>query len=135
MLFFSGLQISMFVDHKTSNCSWGRPTGKTMSPCHHVMGMGQSTGKIMSPQIIQVKVFLCLLMERIPDFLTIFFPGCGPSEEHPVTCDRSLQEDRLRLPNASRHHPCSSRIRCRNIFKVLIFVCFVLSGENLRTAL
>ena len=118
MLFFSGLQISMFVDHKTTNCSRGRPTGK-----------------IMSPQIIQVKVFLCLLMERIPDFLTIFFPGCGPSEEHPVTCDRSLQEDRLRLPNASRHHPCSSRIRWRNIFKVLIFVCFVLSGENLRTVL
>ena len=67
-------------------------------------------------------------MERIPDFLTIFFPGCGPSEEHPVTCDRSLQEDRLRLPNASRHHPCSSRIRCRKFSKFKsLFVLFCLA--------
>ena len=40
-----------------------------------------------------------------------FTSGRGQSQEHPVTCNRSLQEDRVGLSHSSRHNPCPARVR------------------------
>ena len=51
--------------------------------------------------------------------LTVFFSGRGQSQEHPITCNCSLQEDRVRLSHSSRHNPCPTWVRWtrfRNFF-------------------
>ena len=72
----------------------------------------------------------CFMVEK--QFTNSIFSGRGPSEEHPVACNCSLQEDRVRLSHSSRHNPRPPRVRwtrLRNFFflwekcLVPLFVC------------
>ena len=53
--------------------------------------------------------FIKMLLKFFPQCFMVeqqFTSGRGQSQEHPVTCNRSLQEDRVGLSHSSRHNPC-----------------------------